>query len=465
MSSGLRTGEETRKRIVASVSYINNNLRENADFEKCRNKIYKDAKDIVRMINEIKNYVDNYTTSYCNDMLYDYRILRENVLEAETIEDLITMTRTIVDHHNDNARRMERLSTYDLSSTGKMFNNNDGRDAYNIKQKTINKILQSINFNGKEYVTLFSPQCGYGETEKDISISSPVKIDTYGLDQNVYGADSAKNSLTRVIKGTLKGSTISNDYFDILFLNPRISINAEYKEDGKLKESNEYDILKNSIRYLKDGGIFIMAISYSAFTPEMKLLISKWIKDIKFIKTSDYDTYRHDVKRIIIMGKKSFNPFYSDVFIDLTTYIYDILEEPSAGQYVLDTKSDNSLKIFRGSVLDESELDEILKDDGLYNDFFKSTEIKDNLKDTKPLLPFNIGQIGLILSSGCLDGVVEECDGIKHVIKGMTIKETNTVSETTVNNKGETVINATETISNRVQISAFGADGEFYTLV
>ena len=82
------------------------------------------------------------------------------------------------------------------------------------------------------------------------------------------------------------------------------------------------------------------------------------------------------------------------------------------------------------------------------------------VKDQAPLLPFNIGQVGLVLTSGCLDGVIEEMEGINHVIKGMTTKVISTNREDLDDNK----MRCTETINNQVKINIFTADGKYIQL-
>ena len=78
------------------------------------------------------------------------------------------------------------------------------------------------------------------------------------------------------------------------------------------------------------------------------------------------------------------------------------------------------------------------------------------LTDTQPLLPFNIGQVGLILTSGKSDGVVEEPGDRFHVIKGRTIKYVEHLQGSMTSDEDRV-----DKISNRVQINAFGADGLF----
>ena len=71
-----------------------------------------------------------------------------------------------------------------------------------------------------------------------------------------------------------------------------------------------------------------------------------------------------------------------------------------------------------------------------------------------------MGQIGLVLTSSCLDGVVEEYEGQHHAIKGMVNKIRHTDTNNDVGNE-ESVL---ETISNKVQINIITPDGQFIEL-
>ena len=48
--------------------------------------------------------------------------------------------------------------------------------------------------------------------------------------------------------------------------------------------------------------------------------------------------------------------------------------------------------------------------------------------------------------------------------EGMTVKESDTVTESSVEARGNAITESTTTVRNKVQISAFGADGQFYNL-
>ena len=116
------------------------------------------------------------------------------------------------------------------------------------------------------------------------------------------------------------------------------------------------------------------------------------------------------------------------------------------------------LDFFRGSELDTNDV-VVASNDNMLDNFLNSQMDPLVIKDQAPPLPFNIGQVGLVLTSGCLDGVIEEMDGINHVIKGMTTKVLS-VNREDLDDR----IKCTETINNQVKINVFTADGKFIQL-
>ena len=347
----------------------------------------------------------------------------------------------------------------------------DNTDVYKMHPDYVTEIAESIS--SITPINIFSIQCGEGQDElflKDrLERKNNVSVKTYGLSENRYGSNKAKNNMDKVALGSIKGSTITNNAFDIVYVTPRISLKNEVKPNGKLKTSNEDIQITNSMRYLKPGGVFILNIPFYAITPGMKLFLAKNLKDIEVIKTTfnfennDYiEEVRRNLNYVSIIGIRHTNFSYADIFSTLSNLEYDNLSDEVSIERTLNLPEED-IKIFRGSILDKEELDEIVLNDNLYEEFHDAINKQNEEKDKSPLLPFNIGQIGLILSSGSLDGIVEEGHGVCHVIKGMTIKETDTNNEQIVEN-GRVVTQVTETVRNKVQITALGADGTFYDL-
>lgn len=67
--------------------------------------------------------------------------------------------------------------------------------------------------------------------------------------------------------------------------------------------------------------------------------------------------------------------------------------------------------------------------------------------------------IGLVLTSGCLDGIIEEDDGHRHLIRGRVSKQKTTESEYSAHQSEITTIT-----SNKVEINVLLPNGEYKIL-
>ena len=469
-----RPGEELKRKLGQFNNFINFNTKNpnaNEDVDKVRNTAYGHVKELVRLSDFALKTCSKgtYRWERINSINEKAKTLKTRLLSVETIQEIKDATADLLENVNDNLSELSNLREWMLSDAArKLKKGTDESKIYLLNDEALYTIANTIRTNSDK-LTMFSPQCGDGTNEYELANLIEIKnrntrVQTYGLEDEGNGAATAKTKMTRVIKGSLKGSTISNEAFDIVFLNPRISVETSAKEDGKLYDTNEDMLLKNTIRYLKDGGVFIYTLPYDALTPSMKLYLSKWLKNYVILKQQKgNEEHRNEYEFITIIGTKEYNPSYSDSYMAMNFLEYGTLNETTSLTYNINLP-DIELKLFRGSILDDEEIDNIILNDGLYSDFYADVQQTSSLTDTRPLLPFNIGQIGLILSSGSLDGVVEEANGVRHVIKGMTVKESDTVTESSVDARGNAVIESTTTVRNKVQISAFGADGTFYNL-
>lgn len=91
----------------------------------------------------------------------------------------------------------------------------------------------------------------------------------------------------------------------------------------------------------------------------------------------------------------------------------------------------------------------------------KKLELKTEEEVRHPLLPFSPGQLGLVLVSGKIDGIVDEGDGAYHVIKGSTRPRTTTTEKYDENYQPVTEI----TRSAATSVAMLTADGNYIELV
>ena len=473
IESYYRPTEELIIKINTLRIYIRNSLPNSTDINKAKMVLIKHIDECIRLSSYVLTILKTDTEKY--DRFKNFRInLRDFkeyiVAETTTKEDIIVrFDSTVILSLNNTSDACYNTYGYHINDSYELTV--DNTDVYKMHPDYITEIAESISSTTP--INIFSIQCGEGQDElflKDrLERKNNVPIKTYGLSEVRYGSNKAKTNMDKVALGSIKGSTITNNAFDIVYVTPRISLKNEVKPNGKLKTSNEDMQVTNSMRYLKPGGVFILNIPFYAITPGMKLFLAKNLKDIEVIKTTfnfennDYiEEVRRNLNYVSIIGIRHTNFSYADIFSTLSNLEYDDLSDEVSIERTLNLPEED-IKIFRGSILDKEELDEIVLNDNLYEEFHDIINKQNEEKDKSPLLPFNIGQIGLILSSGSLDGVVEEGHGVCHVIKGMTIKETDTNNEQIVEN-GRVVTQVTETVRNKVQITALGADGTFYNL-
>ena len=374
---------------------------------------------------------------------------RNTIALANSSEDLITIT-SLLDLLNPND--MEHMNEFRLNDLAGDLEYESRTPFTNMPAEYL-RILRNSIIN--QSINTFFPRCLDGTNAKFFKKDGDVK---YGQEDRYI--TQARDHLDRVAKGPLKGSTISNNFFDALFLVPAIGYTEKVDHLGVVKEPKERIEIKNTIKYLRPGGLFLITIPYTRLLPTLAMYLSKNLSNVQIVRVPNGDS----LKRITIIGTKNENNTVSDKeiyerlrFLDYDKDIISI-HDLQENFYSLPTEQ-LTLEFFRGSQLDITDVLSASADNMLDN-FINAQMDPLVVKDQAPLLPFNIGQVGLVLTSGCLDGVIEEMEGINHVIKGMTTKVITTNREDVDDNK----IKCTETINNQVKINIFTADGKYIQL-
>ena len=439
----LYSAEQYIKNLNSFKNYINK-MKPNDDFNKAKDKLIDAIKILRYYIADLElstKYKDCYKQH--NSLLVTFQ---NTINNSETLDDLSTIT-PLLELLDTN--KFNDIRSYDLKS-----NADDLQykyiDGFRLSTDYLNTLRTSIS---NEKLNIFHPNCYNGTIAFDFANDSDL---TYGqVDGN---SSTARERLYRVIRGPLKGSFISNNFFDVLMLLPNIGYEEKKDPMGTPIEPEERIIIKNTIKYLRPGGVMIITLPYTRLMPSIALYLSKALSNLEVIKVPD-----DEMKRITIIGNKNpkANQSDNDIYQKLRLFDYESaldIAQLNANYYSAPTE-ELVLEYFRGSKLDIADVLEASNDNMIESFLINQTKPL-VVKDQSPLLPFNIGQVGLVLTSGCLDGVIKEMDGINHVIKGMTTKITTKTTEDLADNK----IKSTETISNQVKINVFTANGEFIQL-
>lgn len=318
--------------------------------------------------------------------------------------------------------------------------------------------LKNLAMNYNRNINLFEPNCGDGDTFKTMGSSALC----YG-NESSYLAKDAKKYAEKVIKTSLSDMKISNDAFDICVLKCRIGIDlSDNLGYNNAMAKVEKKFLVNMSKYIRTNGTALIVIPAFRMYKDICDHISKYYTNVKVFKSNQ--AFWNDKRLLYIYGQKSNNKEKDDEIYKMLRKCFDeSLIEEMPKDLTLDYKLPSDfipISLFRGSTIDIDELYNIVETSNAEEEFMKTRDIvKIGEQKIEPLLPFNIGQLGLVLTSGCLDGIVDEGDGNYHLVKGMVSKKSDKDSSKDSNKEIES-----EIISNRVEINIMLPNGDFKKL-
>ena len=449
----LYSAQQYIKSFTAFKNHIEK-LKPSDDLERAKLRMSDAIDTMLFYLKDLKLSVSKpHERRYLNTHETTLTTLKNTIMSAPDISMITAFVPLIESLNTDD---LNDLYEYNLNSVCDDLNYSE-TESYYLCRTTLQALRNKIT-NSK--LNIFFPNCGNGFNGEHFKNDNDI---TYGNSNN--NIRTAREKMHRVLHGPLKGSTISNNFFDVVFVNPKIGYGEARDYMGVVIEPCERIEIKTCIKYCRPNGLMAITLPASRITPALALYLSKVLTDVKVFKIrADNERYGSEmIERVIVMGiKKALNTTTSDetIYKYLKCFDYKTANDSyqDVGQYTLPT-DELVLELFRGSKLDLADIKAAMNDDIINNFLINQTQPL-VIKDQSPLQPFNIGQVGLVLTSGCLDGVVEEMDGVHHVIKGMTTKVTTVVQEDLEDNK----VKSTETISNQVKINVFTADGEFIQL-
>ena len=303
---------------------------------------------------------------------------------------------------------------------------------------------QSIDFPEDVTVNLFDPCCGCGLALR--TIASEHNCLTYGVELDKHRGEEALTRLNRVGFGSYFSSRISNEAFHLMLLNPPyLSVMTE----GGNNSRSEKRFLIDSISHLNYGGLLIYIIPYYRLTPDICRVLCDNFEDLTVWKFMGEEFKRF--KQIVVMGKRIKRRDGSEMAANMALLALEpdkILELSTLpkSRYSL-PQIEKKVELFKGAEFNVAELAEQLGKSNSFSRLFEKSKLDSDVK--RPLLPLNLGQVGLIGGSGLTNGLVE-CD-TPHIIKGRIVKENIINKEDNMNSKGERIGETVyETRSNKM---------------
>ena len=448
----LYAGYSIKKSIDTLMNY-KKMINQKTEIIKMQTRLDSELSSMLKFTDELLNIIQYDDCIDRGQLIYLKDSILKGMRELSDIKDFNDTIRIINYYLDFQSIGLQNIDLYDAKPVVRYLSNNSYNVVEELSLNDCIKIMSSININ-RDF-NVFSSRARSGSTLEKIKSLSLDKATIYALEEKDDLFKSCKAVCDRTIKGLLTGSRISNDVFDMMILTPQVSWEYKLNQTGGLVEKAEKAMFRNHIKHLRNNGIFVYTIPISRLTRDMALLISKTLDNVQVIKKED-----NLLKQVIIVGTKNqTREPREDIYAFLSKLKYEDVSSVIEIKYNLASGGIKIPDFFRGSALDEEELLNLIANSGLMDSFWEKS-INIEKQSTRPLLPFNMGQIGLVLTSGCLDGVVEEYEGQYHAIKGMVTKIRHNATTDEGNNEEVNV----ETISNKVQINIVTPDGNFIEL-
>lgn len=448
----LYAGYSIKKSIDTLMNY-KKMINQKTEIIKMQTRLDSELSSMLKFTDELLNIIQYDDCIDRGQLIYLKDSILKGMRELSDIKDFNDTIKIINYYLDFQSIGLQNIELYDAKPVVRYLSNNSYNVVEELSLNDCVKIMSSININ-RDF-NVFSSRARSGSTLEKIKSLSLDKATLYALEEKDDLFKSCKKICDRTIKGLLTGSRISNDVFDMMILTPQVSWEYKLNQTGGLVEKAEKAMFRNHIKHLRNNGIFVYTIPISRLTRDMALLISKTLDNVQVIKKED-----NILKQVIIVGTKNqTREPKEDIYAFLSKLKYEDVSSVIEIKYNLASGGIKIPDFFRGSALDEEELLNLIANSGLMNSFWEKS-INIEKQSTRPLLPFNMGQIGLVLTSGCLDGVVEEYEGQYHAIKGMVTKIRHNATTDEGNNEEVNV----ETISNKVQINIVTPDGDFIEL-
>ena len=282
------------------------------------------------------------------------------------------------------------------------------------------KLKSALVFPKGKRINAIDTCCGCG-----LALNALAKgelADTYGIELDESRGNEAEKHLYRVGFGSFFYSRISREAFHLLFLNPPYL--SVLKEGGGTARS-EKKFLVDSMYHLVVGGVLIYIIPYYRLTSDICRILCDNFEDIRMFRFKDPEFKKF--RQIAVMAVKKAKSDGSELVDGLIQQASDIdamptIDDLPEGCYALPDQ-EKRVDIFKGAVFNLGELQRQLEASKTLDGLFEKSSL--DAREKRPLLPLNIGQVGLIGGSGLINGYVD-CEN-PHILKGRIIKETKVI--------------------------------------
>ena len=464
--------DDVSKRLVKTLNKLMNGPLEEEDMHKELVKVKTLMHDFSLYMNNVSNLLDifdknefeKFKSSY-NKAVKVVSVIEKNVELSGDLKELYSMAVDlfesrindfvkVIERSHEPRRAREYYGTY--SHTGDLLSYNELNDPLKIlsaicqKKKTPNVLF---SYNEKFDQEMIAKIKNDNDNYKDIRLYATEKSSMMNKD--------VRENFEKVALGDPSTYVIQNHVFDVVF--HRFRFESHYYEGRKSSDITFNKDWNRITRYIVNGGILFIAMPTFLLDSATCLMISKDYIFHAAYSISDHYEYAPNYavfvfeKKLAITQEEKDDTFNKLMYI---TFNADLSQENINNIIKNIPKYDlKEIRLITGEYKDRGYITKLFNMSTIYK-----AKKKKRVNKIKPILPLKKGQIGQILASGKLDGIIDEGNGFKHVIRGRVYKATRVKNE----QNHEDHSHATETTkyikNNYVEIRLIAGDGTLKTI-
>ena len=329
------------------------------------------------------------------------------------------------------------------------------RSIYPTKSRPLTMFYANVNMRPSSI-----DMCIYNKMNKTFDLENYVQVG-----YNSYGYKEAmEKKAERVTESAISDMRISNRCFDMLYIpyDFDVALNVAGAKGDQIINKNR-NIISMYEKYLRPGGTFFTLMPSYGLTKEYVYQLTKYFDTIHFAEyMAGHDGMRPFYLVTGIKKETDFKVDYNYASNVRCSHYDKTLEEDTWPEEQIKVLPYVEIEMFRSINLEDEDIEQMVEMSGLINHVIETQGQYQDKDDMRPLLPFNTGQIGLVLASGQLDGIVEEKDGHVHVIKGRIVR-TNDDKGNDEDEEEGTMIQSVVS-SSKVQINLFLPNGDYKSI-
>ena len=284
---------------------------------------------------------------------------------------------------------------------------------------------QRVAYRNQGALRVLDPCCGAGaaitQLADNLSQKTNILIQTYGIELHKERSQTAANLLYRTLSVDLFQTSIANEAFSLLFLNPPYDFDQD-------KKRAEHAFLVQCTRYLAEHGILVFIVPRDKLATSARF-ISSWYENIRFWDFPDPE--REDFDQAVLIGFRKASPSASTFnerklreWSQADPERFNNTDWPDVALYHLPLVPSDDI-LFATRSVDPTAAVAEARTHGLWN----NPRITDAIWPshnayTRPLMPLRRGHLAMLIAAGFLNNAcLEGPDGQRILVKGRTTKE------------------------------------------